>query len=434
MYNDLIKYFDSEIFKNFGRFDKSITHDYLNDETSFGSFIQFFKVAAGKGLGISSDWFSHIITYKFEPAKLDRQTLFCCEHVFKYLVYKDGYIELITPFQNDVNLKNINNSNNYSHGILPGLLSVVPKIGGGLIDRLRTAIKENRSHHNTTYAYATLGKDNYEKHRDIIEMNSTWRKGKFKKFINSLQGMEHGLLIKHGVENDDNSSYKLLNLNALYRPSRRERFIDRNFKMIVPWDYKLGLNKKKIKLNSFGAEDAVNISHGFRDWIRDKWNKFKNWFHSDKPRKLINNVQNIIKQYAIDILSGRIKIKDIPNKFKNQVMTMIKNKDLTQTPVDEKLNTIIEYANKLKNGQINDKDVPENIKHGIDEYSDDLTIIKPTLPNNRKLMKSRMNRLISYYEKHPRNIHSKDLRKLAIYKFVQSRPNLFKNSNFSVIA
>lgn len=78
----------------------------------------------------------------------------------------------------------------------------------------------------------------------------------------------------------------------------------------------------------------------------------------------------------MDILSGRIKIKDIPGKSRDQFMMMIKNKDLTQISVDEKLNSIIEYDNKLKSGQINGKDVPGNIKHGIEEYGEEFPIIE----------------------------------------------------------
>ena len=94
--------------------------------------------------------------------------------MFRYLVYKDGYLGLITPSKEEIDLKTLNNSNNYSHGIIPGVIGGIGQLGGGIISNIRNAVKESRSHANTTYAYTTLGKDLHEKHKDILELNSTW--------------------------------------------------------------------------------------------------------------------------------------------------------------------------------------------------------------------------------------------------------------------
>ena len=145
---------------------------------------------------------------------------------------------------------------------------------------------------------------------------------------------------------------------------------------------------------------------------------------------------NVLKQYAVDVLSGKIKIRDVPSRFRSKVMEMIKTNNFTNTPIDEKLNTIIGYADKLKKGEITRNDIPDNYKHGVDEMIEGKAPLIG-MPNprwsSRRYMKSRINRLLRHYEKRNSAPTPKDMIKMSTMRFVESHPDLFKNPSFRPI-
>ena len=504
MYKNLLDGFGVESFKNLQRFDKQITKDFLQktpavkswnadntvmDRTSLqtGNYIQWYKVAPGNQMGISANYFANIINYKFESktdsshnyaCNYSNSNIFCAQLRYRMLIYKEGGIDIICPFAEELNARNIasNAPNSDAHG-LPALIPLLAKpatdLLGGAVRGIKGLIYKNRLHDNSTYAYSKLGKDGFEKHRGILESNATMRRRKFKKFIDNLAESEkqlanvdtHGLLIRHGEEGslgegagaasnpstvprsslDDFEHERpvdlnMLNLTNLYKRSNREILVDVEFRMYLVLDYKYGFNKNKLRLQSFGDESATEYcAHGFRDWIRDKWRRLVGFFKGrgkeiakEAGKQIITNAAEIVKQYANEILMGKLNIKDVPSKFKKQVLAMIKDNQLTGTPVDNITSKALEYYKKIKDGTMNWSQVPGDMKDIINKLQAQQTAqngllvrhgfvgtinVHPTVDYH--VMKRRMNKIMAM---NPMLMRQKDLRRLYRFKHFQEHP------------
>ena len=246
MYLDLLNGFGSQTFKNLNRFDSAITRDYnykgiVEDDSGtlvnhcekklLGSYIQFYRFAPDGQIGYSGDHFANQINYKFknqykEDSSNDiltennyaNSSVFCCVQTLSFLVFREGGIGIISPFSEDIDVKSMfrSNYNSYSGnyhglGIIPAIAKPVSGIFGGLIGNLRKSVLQSRGFANRTYAYSQLGKDAYEKHKEIIEQNSPMKKKKFKKFINGLKQLESQVK-SHGIDDNVGLSKKMRRL------------------------------------------------------------------------------------------------------------------------------------------------------------------------------------------------------------------------------
>ena len=480
----------SDSFKNFKRFDYSILHDYLVGDTAidednlWGSFVQVFKVAAGNQIGFSADSFANMINYHFVSngdhaafnVNYAQAHLYCCQLRERQLIYENGGIRIRDYYPEQKNPNSFLNDdlNSTEHGLAalaPALVSPVTSLVGGLYRGIRGIVERRRAGQNSLYAYQTLGKDGYEKHREIIENNYTMKPKKFYKFVNNLAAAEkeitsHGIFQKHGAENEEGAGsatvidtglpksslddyaherpvvdYNALNLTATYRPSQELQMALKPYKMRIIMDYKHGANKRKYILTAYGNESAYeyNYAHGFRDWIRRGWNRVREFFRRNGRQigeTLLANGIEFIKQYAADVINGKITIKDVPAKFRDRVLLLIKEGKLTGTDLDDKLSEVLNYANKIRSGTMDWSQVPAAIidkvraeiqnntaqqdtaqglfaKHGLIDY----TKVKPTV--DMHITKRRMQSIINK----PASLRTpKDSRRLLMYSYFREHP------------
>lgn len=454
---------DSKIYNNF-------CSNYLN-----GSYLQFYKFAPSNQLGYSADYFSSQINYKFAnlykeadaiqiagnklPTNLttnnyDNSTMYCCCQTLSFLIFKEGGIDIVNPYSEDIDVKfQMNNINSYSgnyHGFLPGLFAPVTSLIGRGINGLRNIIKENRSQANSTYAYSALGKDGYEKHKDIINSNSTMKKGKFKKFIDGLKQMEnsinsHGLCPSCGQDDGkpeeiaEFATFDDLNLKPFVQSYPAE-LADYEYKNQLTLDYKNRFNLEKLRLNSFGSEcamDANNYHGRVGDWFRRIGNKFRGWFKNDGKR-IIKNIgsdfRNIANEYASKIATGEIKLSDIKNlkpELKSQILNIIRNSD-KGTSIEGVTGDAIRYYDKYKKGELKWNEIPENLISRIKEMDmkersglDHGLIIRHGFSAGARIkpnilysvQKQRFNRLKSA---NPMQLNRKKLRKIYRFNYLKN--------------
>ena len=449
--------------------DKKVYSEFCSDQT-YGSYLQYYKFAPSNQLGYSADYFSSQINYKFENMykkasgieianitdytenmtlnNYDNSTMYCCCQTLSFIVFNEGGIDIINPYSEDIDVRfQMNNTTSYSgnyHGFLPGLFSPVTSLIGKGINGLRNIIKENRSHANNTYAYTTLGKDNYEKHKDIIESNSTMKRGKFKKFINGLYQMENS--INHGTcptcgqeEVAEFATFDDLNLKPFVQTYPAE-LADYEYKNQLILDYKNRFNLEKLRLNSFGSEAAMDANnyHGrVGDWFRRIGNKFRGWFKSDGKRIIKNigsDLSNIANEYAAKIATGEISISDIKNlkpQLKSQILNIVRNSD-KGTAIEGVTGDAIRFYNKYKKGEIKWDEIPSEMVSKIKELdmkeksgeNHGLIVrhgftagarIKPNILYS--VQKQRFNRLKSM---NPMKMNRKKLRKLYRFNYLKN--------------
>ena len=130
--------------------------------------------------------------------------------------------------------------NGHGLGIIPAIAKPVSGIFGGLIGNLRKSVLPSRGFANRTYAYSQLGKDAYEKHKEIIEQNSPMKKRKFKKFINGLKQLEsqvktHGIDDNVGLSNENEEIAEPVTFDEL----NPHPFIQSYSADIADYDYKI---------------------------------------------------------------------------------------------------------------------------------------------------------------------------------------------------
>lgn len=507
MYYNLLDGFGTGTFKNIQRFDKAITHDYsqkgarnesgaitsLADVQLTGNYIQWYKVACGNQMGVSANYFANLINYKFKnetatgstAVNFASSTVFCCQLCQRMLIYKEGGLDIVCPFAQELDARAVMNDdiNSSAHGLgslIPSLLQPAT----GLFKSVGRAIKDQiyriKSNKNTTYAYTKLGKEGYEKHRDIIDENRYMGTRKFKRFINNLAQSEkqlenidtHGLIVRHGAMDDgslgegpgsasspaaaastvprsslDDFEHErpvdldLLNLTCLYRQSYNEELADCSYKMLLVMDYKWGFNRVKIRLQSFGDESAAEYcGHGLGSWLRDKWRKVTGFFKGrgkemakQAGKALLSNAAEIAKKYANEILQGKLTMKDIPAKFKGTVLGLIKENQLTGTPIDGATDKAIQMYKSIKDGSMKWSDVPSGMydiirklslnqspdSHGLivrHGFIGDVSI-RPTVPYS--ITKRRMEKL---KDRNSMYMRQKDLRKMLRYNYFKQHP------------
>ena len=472
MYKDFCNNFGADYFKNLSRFDSAITHDYcvkdITDRNLLGSYCQWYQMAAGNQMGFSGDYFANLINYKCQSEYIDKTktpnnrsngNIICSTLCQKMLLFRDGGLNIISPFSEEMNMKKVLRNEDQAHGL--GLISAISKpitsAAGGLIGMIKDKIDERRANKNTTYAYTKLGKDNYLNHQDIIEKNQSWKPKKFREFIDRLQVMEHGLVARHGANITDAGIPSLeskntdqeraitledINLPYSFNYTHQLELYSKEYKSLIPFDYKVGMNRNKIHLTSYGNEMSMeNITHGLRNWLRDKWSRFRNWIHKNKDTAVNNlkeNAKNIVKQYVSDIMSGKIKPQNVPSKFKNDVMNMIQNGTLTGTDFDKIGSDAMKYYNDFKSGKIKAEDIPREVFDKIKDLSisnnsnanNDVhglisrhgfiapVRIKSSIPS--KCMKTRISLL---QEKNPELLTQKELKQMYLYKYLKSHKN-----------
>lgn len=446
----------------------------VNSDKTYGSYLQFYKFAPSNQLGYSADYFSSQINYKFKNKyeetdieiatgktkanmtlnNYDNSTMYCCCQTLSFLIFKEGGIDIVNPYSEDIDVKfQMNNINSYSgnyHGFLPGLFAPVTSLIGRGINGLRNIIKENRSQANSTYAYSALGKDGYEKHKDIINSNSTMKKGKFKKFIDGLKQMEnsinsHGLCPSCGQDDGkpeeiaEFATFDDLNLKPFVQSYPAE-LADYEYKNQLTLDYKNRFNLEKLRLNSFGSEcamDANNYHGRVGDWFRRVGNKFRGWFKNDGKR-IIKNIgsdfRNIANEYASKIATGEIKLSDIKNlkpELKSQILNIIRNSD-KGTSIEGVTGDAIRYYDKYKKGELKWNEIPENLISRIKEMDmkersglDHGLIIRHGFSAGARIkpnilysvQKQRFNRLKSA---NPMQLNRKKLRKIYRFNYLKN--------------
>ena len=470
MYKDFCNNFGTDYFKHLSRFDSAITHDYrvkeLTDRNLLGSYCQWYQMAAGNQMGFSGDYFANLINYKClseytnktdTPNNRSNGNIICSTLHQKMLLFKDGGLSIITPFSEEMNMKKVITNEDQTHGIglISALSTPITSAARGLIGMIKDKIDERRANKNTTYAYTKLGKDNYLNHQDIIEKNQTWKPKKFREFIDRLQIMEHGLVFRHGsnitdagipsleAKNTDQEraiTLEDINLPYSFNYTHQLELYSMEYRSLIPFDYKVGMNRYKIHLTSYGNEMSMeNINHGLRNWLRDKWSRFRNWIHNNKDTAVNNlkeNAKNIVKQYVSDIMSGKIKPQNVPSKFKADVMNMLQNGSLTGTDFDKIGSDAMKYYNDFKSGKIKAEDIPREIFDKIKDLSISINNssnahgivtrhgfiapikIKSSIPS--KCMKTRIALL---REKDPNLLTQKELKQMYMYKYLKSHKN-----------
>lgn len=471
MYKDFCNNFGADYFKNLSRFDSAITHDYsvkeVTDRNLLGSYCQWYQMAAGNQMGFSGDYFANLINYKClskyvdetkTPNNRSNGNIICSTLCQKMLLFRDGGLSIVSPFSEEMNMKKVLRNENQTHGIglISAISSPVTSAAGGLIRMIKDKVDERRANKNTTYAYTKLGKENYLNHQDIIEKNQSWKPKKFREFIDRLQIMEHGLVSRHGVNITDAGIPSLeakntdqeraitledINLPYSFNYTHQLELYSKEYKSLIPFDYKVGMNRYKIHLTSYGNEMSMeNITHGLRNWLRDKWSRFKNWIHRNKDTAINNlkeNAKNIVKQYVSDIMSGKIKPQNVPSKFKADVMNMLQNGSLTGTDFDKIGSDAMKYYNDFKSGKIKAEDIPREIfdkikdlsisnnsnsnnAHGIITRHGFIAPIKIKSSIPSKCMKTRIALL---QEKDPNLLTQKELKQMYMYKYLKSHKN-----------
>lgn len=494
MYEDLINALGTDGFRNLERFDDAIAHDYFNHDTTsldmLGSYMQYYPVACGQMLGVSSDYFAHQINYKFKnefSAEVQEATaaadvvqqqwinvtkgvnnyadssVFCCVLTFKRLLFVNGGLDIECPMSDNYDIRrHIRGevTGNY-HGVPTAFVGPITNLLKSAGNTIRNEIYRIKRNKNTTHAYTRLGKDAYERHKAIIDENNTMGHRKFKKFIDNLiesekQFNSHGVTgsaststsraplvgpANQQIEGERGVDISMLNLNVYHKQSRNADFADMvGWKHQLIMDYKFHANIEKLRLNSWGVETAivgVNNAHGLGTWLKNKWNKFKSWgkekllpWLKDTGHKLIGNLKEIGKSYASKILNGELKISDIPAKYKDEVLKIIRNGDLTRG-MDPKVQEALNMVRDIRAGKRSWSEVPGEmyqliksmnleqnpngnglvIRHGF--YAG--VSIKPTVPY--KVMKQRTQMLLS---KNPAELRDKDLRNILMYKRAKS--------------
>lgn len=497
MYKDLINALGTDGFRNLDRFDDAMKHDYMvhNDmeENMLASYMQFYAVSCGQMLGVSSDYFAHQINFKYESkfkqSKVDdkyyainhgkhnwsNSSVFCCELTFKRLLFVNGGLDIECPMSENYDIRrNIRGeATGNAHGLskLFEPITNLLKSAGSTIKNEIHRVKRNK---NTTYAYSHLGKDGYEKHKDIIEQNGTMGVRKFKKFIDNLVESEKQLTPSHGLgdpnalggtasttigpgnqqtETEKGVDLSLLNLNVYHKQSRNADFADRiGWKHQLILDYKYHANIEKLRLNSWGTETAiigVNNAHGLGRWLKKKWNQGKTWvkekvvpFFKKAGKQILKNAKSIAMDYARQVLSGQIKLSQVPDKFKERVRDAIQNGDLMKN-VDPLVQQAIDTIRDIKDGKKTWQDVPSDVynyikSHNIEGSSNGNGLIvrhgfysriagKPSLAPS--VMKRRIQMLL---EKNPIELKDKELRKIYTYKRLHEHPIVDSHGTLAV--
>ena len=509
MYKDLVNAFGADGFRNLERYDDAVRRDYQQKNDAYldttnmnqnmlGSYMQYYPVACGQMLGVSSDYFAHQINYKYKPIWSATRTpaggavttafatcdhgannyknasVFCCQLTFKRLMFVNGGLDIENPLSDNYDIrKHIRGeASGNAHGILTSLIEPVTNLMKSAGNTIRNEIYRIKRNKNTTHAYTRLGKDGYNKHRDIIEANGTMGTKKFKQFIDNLIAAEkqmsepsHGLDIKdpnemsgsatttlgqatQEMEGEKGVDIRMLNLNVYHQQSRNADFADRiGWKHQLILDYKYHANKQKLRLGSWGVETAIlaaNNANGLGTWLKDKWGKVKDWWHEKaspwlkgQGKQLLSNAKELAKQYAMKILNGEIKITDIPSKFVPTVQSLIRNGDLTRG-MDPKIQEALNVIRDIKAGKKTWQDVPGDVYNLIKSKNleaaasgNGLVIrhgfygqvnYKPSIAY--PVMKRRMQMIL---DKNPNELRDKDLRAIYAYKRSRTRPLIDKH-------
>ena len=429
MYRDLCINFGVDAFKNLSRLDDGISHDYsVHDTTStslWGTYAQWYQIAAGNQLGFSGDYFSNLINYKCTslydsatpantPNNHDNSYVICCGLSQRMLLFKDGGVTIVTPFSEELNMRNVaDDTGNTEHGltkIITSLWQPIKDTFSGAKNFFQEQIFRIKGNKNRVQAMRTLGKEGYENNKALIDeaIQNGMRPGQFRDFIDRLKEAQHGLFIRHGVgtngftggleapistaagiprakdvlpeasanrniDNEKGLTLEDLNLPQTFNRTYQLRVYDKEYKSELLMDYKYGFNQEKIKLQPYGCEMAMaNMSHGFRSWLKDKWHKFTSWIKpigKQAVEGLKENAKSIVKQYVQDILAGRISIKDIPSKFRSQVEQMIREGKFTGTEFDKLGSDAMDWYHRWKNGEVKASDIPGEIFNKIKDLS-----------------------------------------------------------------
>ena len=492
MYLDLLNVFGQQTFKNLSRFDKAVTHDFRSKEYDYplgvntfkaqssemlGSYMQYYRFAPSNQMGYSGDYFANQINYKFKsgyreveyggntyvmtPNNYDNSTMFCCCQTLSLLVFKEGGLDVIDPFSEEIDVRTrfdgrFNSYAGNGHGLstlIPGLISPVTNLIGKGISGLRGLVKENRNHANLTYAYSQLGPDEYEKRKEFLEARATMPKRKYKKFINGLKQMDnaesHGLTVKvgaHGIASEpeeiaEPATFDELNLQPFVQ-SYSADLADCSYRNQLILDYKFRFNVEKLRLSSFGSEAALqaNNYHGrVGDWFRRVGRKIKGWFKSEGKgilKGVGKDLLGVAKEYAAKIATGEMDIKDISSlkpELKQQIMSIVKN-NTQNTKLEGITGDAMNWYRKYKSGELKWNEIPKDmiarikeidlksksgqehgiiIRHGFVAGAH----IHPSV--TYAMQKQRMKKLMGM---NPMEMRRKDLRRRFLYQQLKENP------------
>lgn len=512
MFKDLANALGADGFRNLERYDESIRRDYQQkdptNQNMLASYIQYYQVSCGQMLGVSSDYFAGQINYKYKNIwgceiragtgegytnvkygvnttganNFKNSSVFCCVLTFKRLLFVNGGLDVENPLSDNYDIRNHlrGEVSGNAHGLLTTLIGPITNLMKSAGSTIRDEIHRIKRNKNTTHAYTQLGKEGYQRHKDIIDENATMGHLKFKRFIRNLIESERQLNSQsHGVEDaltqatqqspsnalggsasvsigqgnqqietEKGVDLSLLNLNVYHQQSRNADFADRiGWKHQLILDYKYCGNAQKLRLSSWGVETAiigVSNSHGLGSWLKDKFKRLGGWiknsvvpFLKGQGKQLFRNVKDVAKDYAQQILSGQIPIKDVPKRFFPYVNQILRDGSLTRD-MDPKVLEAIETARKLRTGEMQWSQVPREIFEKIRSMNLDqpnagngLAIrnglavrhgFRKTIPYHplpRGIMKRRVEMLL---ERNPYELRDKDLRRIYAYRYIKTHP------------
>ena len=228
--------------------DHAITSSQALDAKTFhptGSYITYYDISPGDELGVGSNEFANLITYKYSiegsnyvsNTGLENGKTYCAIQTLSTLIIDRTGVSCINPDSRFLSSDSLSKLTNYyeersdrlSHGVVDSdgvchgalastLISVIPtlfsKITGG-IKALHKKVRDARSNRHMAWFKSRLTPDEYEKNYDNL-LNSSYYTlpGKWKKHYKSIisargQSMvdpndssspEHGLFLRHGIK------------------------------------------------------------------------------------------------------------------------------------------------------------------------------------------------------------------------------------------
>lgn len=232
--------------------DHAITSDQASNASQFhptGSYMTYYDISPGDELGVGSNEFANLITYKYSiegntyvsNTGLENGKTYCAIQTLSTLIIDRTGVSCINPNSRFLSSDSLSKLTNYyeersdrlshglvdsdgvSHGALAStLISVVPtifsKIVGG-IKALHKKVRDARSNRHMEWFKSRLTPDEYEKNYDSLLSTSYYvLPGKWKKHYKSIinargQSMvdpnassspssspEHGLFLRHGIK------------------------------------------------------------------------------------------------------------------------------------------------------------------------------------------------------------------------------------------
>ena len=222
-------------------FDHAITSEQANNADQFyptGSYMTYYDISPGDELGVGSNEFANLITYKYtiegntfvSNRGLENGKTYCAIQTLSTLIIDRTGVMCINPnsrFLSSDSLSKLTNyyedrsdrfahgltdSNNAEHGFFTTVIpTIFDRVIGG-IKNLHKKVRDARSARHMDWFKARLTPDEYDKNHDAL-LNSSYYilPGKWKKHYRTIISQrppeetnttpkEHGLFLRHGIK------------------------------------------------------------------------------------------------------------------------------------------------------------------------------------------------------------------------------------------